>query len=70
MHFIRTVRPFQDVTKPYVEHVTTNLWEGDPQRVPIRWVPGKRTTGRRMLRECRDCGKTWWEILEQKVEDA
>lgn len=70
IHYIRTVRRFQDVTKPRMEYVSTNWWEGDPVRVPIRWVPGKRTSGRRMLRECGACGVQWWEILEQKVEDA
>lgn len=70
LHYIRTIRKFQDVTKPRIEYVTTDTWDGNLERVPIRWVPGKRTTGRRMLRECRDCGKTWWEILESKTEDA
>jgi hypothetical protein len=36
----------------------------------MRWFPGKRTTGRRMLGECNGCGFEWWEILEQKTEDA
>jgi hypothetical protein len=68
LHYIRTVRKFQDVTRPQLEHVMVNAFE-DPE-FKMRWIPGKRTTGRKMLRECRDCGKTWWEILEQKTEDA
>lgn len=62
LHYIRTIRAFQDVTKDTVEWV--NMWEGIQE---MRWVPGKMTIGRRMLRECRDCGKTWWEVLESKI---
>lgn len=62
LHYIRTVRPFQDVTKDQMQ--VTGMWDGD---TTVKWVPGKRITGRRMLRECNACGLQWWETLEQKI---
>lgn len=65
LHYIRTVRPFQDVTKDRIEYTCVDVANAAPDQ--IRWVPGKVTKGKRMLRECNTCGLQWWEILEQRT---
>lgn len=62
LHYIRTVRPFQDVTKDTMR--VTGQWDGN---TTVSWIPGKLIKGRRMLRECNSCGLQWWEILEQRT---
>lgn len=62
LHYIRTVRPFQEVTKDQMQ--VTGMWDGN---TTVKWVPGHRITGRRMLRECNECAHQWWEVLEQKI---
>lgn len=68
LHYIRTVRPFQEVLRgPKIEYLTLDRANAAPNQ--IRWLPGIRVRGRRMLRECDKCGLQWWEVLEQYRED-